>query len=195
MLPKHLLMNPFASESSRVPRKKRHLLSPAMPAAKSKPQLPPPGRIPKPSPGSRKATVEKPHVVLVEDSAEDVQLLEAALEAAPFDVRLTRLANGREALHYLTSPIFNGDREEHPLPDILLLDLGLPGVSGLEVLKRVRALPGLDGLTVFALTNSHDDWDVYRANELLVDAYLIKPSTFAGLVELVRDIRSGWLKA
>jgi DNA-binding response OmpR family regulator len=187
-------MNPFVSESSRVPRKKRQLLSPEISTAASKPLLPSPGRMPRPSPRSRKAAVEKPHIVLVEDCAEDVQLLEAALETAPFEVKLTRLANGREALFYFTSPIFNSDREDHPLPDILLLDLGLPGVSGLEVLKRVRALPGLDGLTVFALTSSHDDWDVYRANELLVDAYLTKPSTFAGLVELVRDIRRDWLR-
>jgi DNA-binding response OmpR family regulator len=185
-------MNPFVGGSSRVPRKKRHLQSSEV--STSKPLPPAPARLLTPWPRSRKSHVEKPHIVLVEDCLEDVQLLEAALEAAPFDVKLTRLANGREAVHYLTSPIFNTDRENHPLPDILLLDLGLPGVSGLEVLKRVRAQRGLDGLTVFALTSSHDDWDVYRANELLVDAYLIKPSTFTGLVGLVRDIRHGWLK-
>jgi CheY-like chemotaxis protein len=189
-------MKTSVSESSRVPRKKRDILTQASPAAKSKPPMPPaPGRTAKPATRSRKSITEKPHIVLVEDCPEDAQLLEAALAAAPFDVQLTRLANGREALFYLTSPVFNVDRESHPLPDILLLDLGLPGVSGLDVLKRVRAQAALDGLTVYALTSSQDDWDVYRANELLVDAYFIKPSTFAGLVELVRDIRCSWLKA
>jgi len=189
-------MNPFASEYYRVPRKKRHLLLPEKPAGTIKPVFASQDRRLVPELKSGTTTTGKPHIVLVEDCVEDVQLLEAALESAPFEVRLTRLANGREALFYLTSPIFDTDRDNHPLPDILLLDLGLPGgVSGLEVLKTVRSKPTLDGLIVYALTSSHDDWDVYRANELLVDAYLTKPTTFAGLVELVRDIRSGWLKA
>lgn len=140
-------------------------------------------------------TQEKPHILLVEDSTEDAELLEAALETAQVDVRLTKLNSGQDAVYYLTGLASNADRQKHPLPDILLLDLGLPGVSGLEVLKQVRAQAALDGLIVFALTGSHDDWDIYRANELQVDAYLLKPTTFAGMVELVREIDRNWLQA
>ncbi len=131
-------------------------------------------------------TREKPHILLVEDSAEDAELLESALDAAQIEVRLTKLNSGQDAIYYLTGLASNTDRKQHPLPDILLLDLGLPGISGLDVLKQLRAQPALDGLIVFALTGSHDDWDIYRANELQIDAYLLKPTTFSGMVELVR---------
>ena len=140
-------------------------------------------------------THEKPHILLVEDSSEDAELLESALDAAQVEVRLTKLNSGQDAIYYLTGLASNADRKKHPLPDILLLDLGLPGVSGLEVLKQVRAQAALDGLIVFALTGSHDDWDIYRANELQVDAYLLKPTTFAAMVELVREIDRNWLQS
>ena len=140
-------------------------------------------------------TQEKPHILLVEDSTEDAELLESALDAAQVEVRLTKLNSGQDAIYYLTGLASNADRKKHPLPDILLLDLGLPGVSGLDVLKQVRAQAALDGLIVFALTGSHDDWDIYRANELQIDAYLLKPTTFAGMVELVREIDRNWLQA
>jgi CheY-like chemotaxis protein len=139
-------------------------------------------------------TRDKPHILLVEDSQEDAELLESALDAAKVDVRLTKLNSGQDALYYLTGLASNEDRAKHPLPDILMLDLNMPGVPGLEVLKRVRSVPALDGLIVFALTNSHDEWDVYRANEMQVDAYLMKPSTFAGMVEMVREIDQNWLQ-
>ncbi len=187
-------MNWFSEESSRNPRKKRKV------AAKGNPNAPDPLAI---TPSAERSLQklakrlsiagEKPHVLLVEDSAEDAELLESALEAARVEVRLTKLNRGQDALYYLTGLAFNSDRKKHPLPDILMLDLNMPGVSGLDVLRQVRAQPALDGLIVFALTGSRDEWDVYRANELQVDAYLLKPTTFAGMVELVRDLDYNWL--
>lgn len=194
------VMNPFSDESFKDPRKKSRQSKPAKPARKE-PKYPDPLAV---TPAAERSlmrlakrlsiTREKPHILLVEDSAEDVELLEAALDAAQVEVRLTKLNSGQDAMYYLTGLAANSDRKQHPLPDILLLDLGLPGIPGLDVLKLVRAQPALDGLIVFALTGSHDDWDIYRANELQIDAYLLKPTTFAGMVELVREIDHNWLQ-
>jgi CheY-like chemotaxis protein len=187
-------MNRFSGDSSKDPHKKRK-------ATRGNPSAPDPLAV---TPAAERSlqklakrlsiTREKPHVLLVEDSAEDAELLESALEAAKIDVRLTKLNSGQDALYYLTGLASNADRKKHPLPDILLLDLNLPGVPGLEVLKKVRSVPALDGLIVFALTASHNEWDVVRANELQIDAYLVKPTTFAGMVELVRDLDYNWLQ-
>jgi CheY-like chemotaxis protein len=191
-------MNPFFNDSFKDPRKKSK--TPQKPLRKQT-SCPDPLAV---TPAAERSlmklakrlsiTQEKPHVLLVEDSREDAELFESALDAAKIDVRLTKLNSGQDAMYYLTGLAAALDRKRHPLPDILLLDLGLPGISGLDVLKQLRAQPALDGLIVFALTGSHDEWDVYRANELQVDAYLIKPTTFAGMVELVRDIDHNWLQ-
>jgi len=187
-------MNFSSGDSSRGPHKKRKV-------TRGNPAAPDPLSI---TPSAERSlqklakrliiTRDKPHILLVEDSAEDAELLESALDAAKVDVRLTKLNSGQDALYYLTGLAGHEDRTKHPLPDILLLDLNLPVVPGLEVLRKVRSVPALDGLIVFALTSSHDEWDVYRANELQVDAYLMKPSTFAGMVEMVRDIDHNWLQ-
>ena len=193
-------MYPF-SDSSKDPRKKPKQAKTPQKSLRKQPSCPDPLAV---TPSAERSlmklakrlsiTREKPHILLVEDSSEDAELLESALEAAQVDVRLTKLNSGQDAMYYLTGLASNPDRAKHPLPDILLLDLGLPGVSGLDVLKQVRAQPALDGLIVFALTGSHDEWDVYRANELQVDAYLLKPTTFAGMVELVKDLDYNWLQ-
>ena len=193
-------MNPFSADSPKDPRKKPKQSKSAKPGRKE-PSYPDPLAV---TPAAERSlqrlakrltiTREKPHILLVEDSDEDAELLESALDAAQVEVRLTKLNSGQDAMYYLTGLASNADRTKHPLPDILLLDLGLPGVPGLDVLKQVRALPALDGLIVFALTGSHDDWDIYRANELQIDAYMIKPTTFAGMVEMVRDLDHNWLQ-
>jgi len=194
-------MTPFFDDSSKDPRKKPKQPSKAAKPSRKDPKFPDPLAV---TPAAERSlmklakrltiTREKPHILLVEDSAEDAELLESALDAAQVEVRLTKLNSGQDAIYYLTGLASNTDRKQHPLPDILLLDLGLPGIPGLDVLKQVRAQPALDGLIVFALTGSHDDWDIYRANELQVDAYLLKPTTFAGMVELVREIDHNWLQ-
>ena len=193
-------MTPFYDDSSKDPRKKSKSVKPAKPAPKAASYPDPLAVTPAAERSLQKLakrltiTREKPHILLVEDSSEDAELLESALDAAQIEVRLTKLNSGQDAMYYLTGLASNTDRSKHPLPDILLLDLGLPGISGLDVLKQVRSLPALDGLIVFALTGSHDDWDIYRANELQVDAYMLKPTTFAGMVELVRELDHNWLQ-
>src|ERR1700761_1695191 len=199
-------MNRFSDDSSKDPRKKKESKEAKVPKTpqKSLGKGGPPDPLAV-SPSAERSlmklakrlsiTQEKPHILLVEDSSEDAELLESALDTAQVEVRLTKLNSGQDAIYYLTGLASNADRTKHSLPDILLLDLGLPGVSGLEVLKQVRAQAALDGLIVFALTGSHDDWDIYRANELQIDAYLLKPTTFAGMVELVREIDRNWRHA
>jgi CheY-like chemotaxis protein len=136
----------------------------------------------------------KPHILLVEDSEHDAIMFEQALLAARVDVRLTKLRDGQDALYYLTGLAANTDREEHPLPDIILLDLNIPRVPGLEVLRHIREQEELTDAVIIALTGSKEASDLQHANRLLVDAYLVKPHTFQGLVDLVHDINRKWLK-
>lgn len=141
-----------------------------------------------------KKTDAKPHILLVEDSEYDAVMFEQALITARVDVRLTKLRDGQDTLYYLTGLASNINREEHPLPDIILLDLDIPRVPGLEVLRYMREQDELKDCVIFALTGSDAAADQSQASKLLVDAYLVKPHTFQGLVDLVRDLNKRWLQ-
>jgi CheY-like chemotaxis protein len=141
-----------------------------------------------------KKSQAKPHVLLVEDSERDAIMFEQALISARVNVRLTKLRDGQDALYYLTGLASNSDREEHPLPDIVLLDLNIPRVPGLEVLRHIRENEELKDVLIFAFTGSDQADDHTRAKSLLVDAYFVKPATFQGLIDLVNEINRKWLQ-
>ncbi len=135
----------------------------------------------------------KPRILLVEDEKNDVFLMERAFGMAslPTDVRVAR--DGREALRYLRGEGEYADRERHPLPCLTLLDLNLPHVHGLEVLKQIRAEPHLRKLIVVVLTSSVADSDIERAYDLGANSYLSKPHSLEEVQELVELIGHYWL--
>ena len=87
----------------------------------------------------------------------------------------------------------DADREAHPLPTIILLDLKLPRRSGHEVLAWLRARPDLPRIPVVILTSSGESADVRRAYELGANSYLVKPVAFEGLMEMVRTLGVYWM--
>src|SRR5688572_17576786 len=135
----------------------------------------------------------KPTILLVEDDANDVFLMERAFGIASVPVQVQVARDGREALRYLHGEGKYADRERHPLPSLTLIDLNLPYVQGLEVVKQIREDPHLRKLIVVVLTSSVADSDIEQAYEVGVNSYLSKPNNLEEVQELVELISQYWL--
>jgi CheY-like chemotaxis protein len=135
-------------------------------------------------------------ILLVEDDAADSTLIRRAFEKAEFDAKLVRAKDGDDAVSYLDGAGHYHNREEHPLPSLVLLDIKLPRRSGFEVLSWIRRDPRpLRRLPVVMLTSSRHSVDINRAYELGANAYMVKPDTSAELLELVQAVKKFWLGA
>jgi len=134
-------------------------------------------------------------VLLAEDEAPDVYLMERAFRLAEVPNALMSVPNGQEAIWYLEGEGPYTDRSEHPEPCLMLLDLKMPLVDGFEVLKWIGEQKKLrDRLPVIVLSSSDHEVDVRKAFELGAHEYLVKPSEFEKLVAMVRDLKQGWLE-
>jgi CheY-like chemotaxis protein len=132
-------------------------------------------------------------VLLVEDEENDVFFMRMAFERAGVKNPLVVASDGREAISYLNGDGKFGDRHQHPIPCLVLLDLRLPQVPGLEVLRWIRQQPSLNHLPVIVCSSSGQDSDVKTSHRLGASAYIIKPSRPAELLEVVRRIKQYWL--
>lgn len=137
---------------------------------------------------------EKPLVLLVEDDADDFQLMQSALKRTPGEIRLMRVEDGEAAVDYLSGAEDYGNRTEHPLPHIAVLDIKLPKRSGFEVLEWIRTHSELRRMPVMMLTSSRHSVDVDRAYDLGASAYFTKPETMKELTALVGDLKSIWIR-
>ena len=133
-------------------------------------------------------------VLLVEDNPDDVLLIQRALHKARLTHPLQRVSDGEEAIRYLDGTGMYADRQQHPLPGLLLLDLKLPRKSGLEVLAWLKEQPGLHRLPVVVFTSSREDTDIQRAYDLGANSYLVKPVNFDALLEMVQMLGLYWLQ-
>ena len=133
--------------------------------------------------------IEPKHILLVEDNPDDEQLTLRAmrLSEVPNVIRVAR--DGVEAVEAL-----HGNRAEHPLPDLVLLDLKLPKLSGLEVLARIRAESSTKTLPVVVLTSSDEDRDIVESYNLGANSYIRKPVDFDEFVEVVHQLGLYWLR-
>ncbi|HVE41172.1 MAG TPA: response regulator [Planctomycetota bacterium] len=127
-------------------------------------------------------------ILLVEDDENDVTFLKRAFGKVEMTVPLQVVGNGRLAIDYLGGTGRFSDRTKHPAPTHLLLDLKLPEKSGFEVLQWIRGVPALKDLRVAILTSSSEGPDLQRAKELEADCYLVKPMSFAGLLDVAKAI-------
>ncbi|MDB5296400.1 MAG: chemotaxis protein CheY [Phycisphaerales bacterium] len=130
-------------------------------------------------------------ILLVEDNPKDLELTLAALAKSQLanDVVITR--DGAEALDYLNC---QGAYANRPfgLPAVVLLDLKLPKVDGLEVLRRIKSEAGLRSIPVVMLTSSREEVDLVRSYSLGVNAYVVKPVGFKDFVDAVQDLGMFW---
>jgi CheY-like chemotaxis protein len=124
-------------------------------------------------------------ILLVEDDPGDVLITREAFADNKLRNRLTVCTDGAEALRLLRR---KGEHAGAPRPDIILLDLNLPGIDGRTVLEAVHADPDLSRIPVVVLTSSTAEEDFLRSNALRVDTYIAKPVDFAGLMHVVRRI-------
>ncbi|HXU74951.1 MAG TPA: response regulator [Methylomirabilota bacterium] len=131
----------------------------------------------------------KKTVLIAEDDADDVFLLQRAFSKAGINANLQFASDGEEAIRYLLS----ADQQENPIPDLLLLDLKMPRVDGFTVLDWVRKQPGLKRLLVTVLTSSGARVDINRAYDLGANSYLLKPFSNENLVQLVGHLQAYWL--
>jgi len=136
----------------------------------------------------------KPQVVLsVDDNDVDGALLERAFKRTSVPARLYRVSEGPQALAYLSGDGIYRDRDSYPLPDLVLLDLAMPKMSGVEVLKWIRHQPVVKRTRVLIFTSSEKPEDFQAASEIGADGYLLKPTKFDDLKKLVKEIHEEWL--
>jgi len=136
----------------------------------------------------------KPQVVLsVDDNDVDGALLERAFKRTLIPARLFRVSEGPQAMAYLSGDGIYQDRDSYPLPDLVLLDLAMPKMSGIEVLKWIRGQPKVNRTKVLIFTASEKPEDYKSANEIGADGYFLKPTKFDDLKKLVKQIQDEWL--
>lgn len=132
-------------------------------------------------------------VLLVEDDPNDVLLIQRAFRKANLVNPLHVAGDGEEAIAYLSGQGAYADRERHPLPILILLDLKLPRKSGHEVLAWLRQQPELKRLPAVVLTSSREAADVNRVYDLGANSYLVKPVAFDDLLKMVQTLNMYWL--
>ena len=132
-------------------------------------------------------------VLLVEDDENDILFVQRAFKQAGILNPIVVARNGDDAVDYLGGTGAFADRDRHPLPVFVLLDLKLPRRTGLEVLQWVKERAGVKRIPIVVLTSSKHDSDVNRAYELGANSYLVKPVSFQGLIELVKTLQLYWL--
>ena len=130
-------------------------------------------------------------ILLVEDNPKDLELTLIALEKSQLANEVVITRDGVDALDYL---FCRGDYESrhNGNPAVILLDLKLPRLDGIEVLQVIRTTPALRSVPVVMLTSSREETDLLRSYELCVNAYVVKPVAFGEFVEAIADLGIFW---
>lgn len=132
-------------------------------------------------------------ILLVEDSDDDVRLTRRALQKNNITNELVVVGDGLAALNYLRTTAEAGDDEIRVLPAVVLLDLKLPKMDGLEVLRQIRADPRLRRQPVVILTTSREDRDIVKSYDLGANSYIRKPVDFEQFTAAIRQMGLYWL--
>lgn len=138
-------------------------------------------------------TIDDPIVLIVDDSENDALLMRNVFERAGFVQPLRFARDGDEAIAYLRGDDAYGNRQQFPLPTVVLLDLNMPRKNGFEVLAWIREQPALKRLRVYIMSASNRVEDIQRVYDLGANSYLVKPGTLDGLMHLAKTLIA-WLK-
>lgn len=133
-------------------------------------------------------------ILLVEDNAAHAELILRSFDVHRVANRITHLTDGEVALNYLFRQGAYRDPATSPRPHVILLDLRLPKVDGLEVLEEVRTSPNLHTIPIVILTTSEAERDVAAAYEHHANSYLVKPLDFAKFTQLMEHLGFYWLR-
>ena len=132
-------------------------------------------------------------ILLVEDNRMDVELMLNALNALPGHRDVHVAHSGQDALDYLMGRGIFADRDNFPLPDLILLDLKLPALDGCQILSLVKSMPVIRRVPVIIFTSSTEEQDRAQCYDNGCNSYLEKPHSYEGYVELMRELESYWL--
>jgi CheY-like chemotaxis protein len=130
-------------------------------------------------------------VLLVEDDPDHAELVRRGLEGIGPRLDLTHLADGEVALDYLKA---RAPRDAPGRPHLILLDLRLPRMDGLEVLREIKSTPDLSDIPCVVLTTSRAEGDMLKAYRFHANSYLVKPGEYGRFVELIAGVERYWLE-
>ena len=133
-------------------------------------------------------------ILLVEDEASDAALVQRAFQKAKILNPVIHLRNGDEALGYLAGVGKYTDRIQHPLPALIMLDLKLPGMTGLQLLQWMRTHRQVRRIPVVVLTQDENPTTINAAYDLGANSYLVKPGDPAEVARLVEAIQRYWME-
>jgi CheY-like chemotaxis protein len=135
-----------------------------------------------------------PAVLLAEDSENDVLMFRRAARRAQFDQPVHVVTNGEDVIAYLKGDGKFRDRDQYPLPGLVLLDLKMPRMNGFEALQWLRQQPQFATLQVVVLSSSDEIRDINRAYQLGANSFLVKPLSFDEFVGMLEALRSYCLR-
>jgi chemotaxis family two-component system response regulator Rcp1 len=129
-------------------------------------------------------------ILLVEDNPSDVRLVQEGLKDGKLRNSLNVVGDGEDALAFLRN---EGEYQDAPHPDLILLDLNLPRVDGREILTQIKSCPDLKHIPVVVLTTSKSEEDILRSYELQANCYITKPVDLDQFIAIVQSIEEFWL--
>ena len=132
------------------------------------------------------------HILLVEDNQDDYEATVRSLKKNHFINPIQWCKNGQEALDYLYQRGSFTDRTDTQKPDLILLDLNMPGIDGRQVLKSLKEDPEMRSIPVVVLTTSKDYKDIDKCYDLGASTYIQKPVDFEGLTSAIRTMKDYW---
>jgi two-component system response regulator len=132
-------------------------------------------------------------VLLVEDNMHDAEMTIRALKKVNLSNNLVHVKDGEEALEFIYAKGKFADRESANLPKVILLDIKMPKVDGIEVLKQLKSREHSKGIPVVIMTSSKEEQDIINSYQLGVNSYVVKPVDFEGFARAVSQLGLYWL--
>jgi len=133
-------------------------------------------------------SIEQVYILLVEDNPADIELTKEAFLLSSLASNIAVIEDGAEVLPYLESKIEQGEQ----VPDLILLDINLPSLNGIEILTLIKNHAVLKNMPVLMLTSSLDEQDIIKSYDHYCNGYIPKPVDFQGLAEVAKKIEGFW---
>jgi len=136
---------------------------------------------------------QKVEVLLVEDNPHDAEMTIRALKKVNLANRLIHVKDGAEALDFIFSRGIYADRHAEDKPKVILLDIKMPKVDGIEVLRQLKSNDSTKTIPVVIMTSSKEEQDIITSYNLGVNSYVVKPVDFEGFAKAVSELGFYWL--